>query len=497
MEVLESLKPVHAICVSLLAALLIAISGKKPNVREAWTVIAALIKFGIVVSMLPAVLEGKVIEYSLLHVMPGLEIAFRVDAIAMFFALTASTLWIITAFYCIGYMRYLNEKSQTRFYVCFAVSLSSALGIAFSANMFTLFVFYEILTLCTYPLVIHKQTSEAIKKARIYFAYLIGASLAFQLPAIILTYYFTGTLDFVEGGIIAGTASNAVITLIFVLYIAGIAKAGIMPLHLWLPSAMVAPTPVSALLHAVAVVKAGVYTIIKVVLYIFGVDLLKDLGLGFVLACVASFTIIAASVIALQKDNLKARLAYSTVGQLSYIVLAVAILAPSAVAASLMHIMVHAVSKITLFFTAGTIYAVTHKTKVSELDGIGKQMPLTMIAFTIGAFSLIGIPLFAGFITKWYMIMGMLESEQLIFIVVIAISSMLNAGYFLPIVYKAFFKPLPEGDDIKVKETSGYTAFMVFPLLVTAGGVIVMFFASPVMLGLAQLVINAVFGGIR
>ena len=495
MEIIESVKPVYAILISLLAALLIAVSGKRPNIRETWTVIAALIKFGIVISMLTVILDGKILEYKLLQIMPGLEIAFRADALSMFFALTASTLWIVTAFYCMGYMRSLNEKSQTRFYICFAVSLSAAMGIAFSANMFTLFVFYEILTLCTYPLVIHKQTAESIKKARKYFAYLIGSSIAFQLPAIMLTYFFAGTLDFTSGGILNGTASNAVITLIFILYIAGIAKAGIMPFHLWLPSAMVAPTPVSALLHAVAVVKAGVFTVIKVVLCIFGVDLLAELGLGFALACVASFTIIAASVIALKQDNLKARLAYSTVGQLSYIVLAVALLTPSAVAASLMHIMVHAVSKITLFFTAGAIYAATHKTKVSELNGMGKQMPLTMIAFSIGALSLIGVPLFAGFITKWYMVMGALEANQLIFIAVIIVSSMLNAGYFLPIIYAAFFKPLPEGDNVKIKELTGYTAFMVVPIMITATGVIVLFFASPALLHLARVAVNSVLGG--
>lgn len=495
MEIIESAKPIYAILISFFATFLIAFAARSPNLRESWTVIAALIKFGIVMSMLPIILAGKTIEYNLLTVMPGLDIAFRVDAFSMFFAITASTLWIVTAFYCIGYMRSLKEKHQTRFYMCFALSLSAALGIAFSANLFTMFIFYEMLTLVTYPLVIHSQTAEAVKKARRYLVYLLGTSIVFQLTAMVATFYFAGTLEFIPGGILAGTASDMVIVVIFILFIAGIAKAGIMPFHVWLPEAMIAPTPVSALLHAVAVVKAGVFIVIKILLYVFGVDLLAELGLGLALAFVASFTIIAASVIALQKDNLKARLAYSTVGQLSYVVLAVSLLTPAAIAASLMHIMVHASSKITLFFTAGAIYAATKKKKISELDGIGKQMPLTMIAFTVGALSLIGVPLFAGFITKWYMATAAIEAGHLIFVGVIIISSMLNAAYFLPIVRAAFFKPLPEGEHPKVKELSGYTAFTVVPLLITAVMVVALFFAAPWVMVLAQLVVASVMGG--
>ncbi|MBU4532753.1 MAG: monovalent cation/H+ antiporter subunit D family protein [Firmicutes bacterium] len=492
MEIIQSAAPLYAVLVSLLAVVLIGVSGRNPNLRESWTIIAALIKFSIVVSMLPKILDGTIIEYTAFSVMPGLDIAFRVDPLAMFFALTASLLWIVTAFYCIGYMRAGKEKNQTRFYMCFAVALSAAMGIAFSANLFTLFVFYEVLSLCTYPLVVHKQTPEAIKGARTYLFYLLGSSIAFQLAAIILTYHYAGTLEFVAGGILAGTASNGVITLIFILFIAGIAKAGIMPLHIWLPAAMVAPTPVSALLHAVAVVKAGVFTVVKVVLFVFGVDLLKEIGLGMALAYVASFTIIVASIMAMRQDNLKARLAYSTVSQLSYIVVAVALLSASGITASLIHIMIHAYGKITLFFVAGAIYIAAHKTKVSELDGIGRQMPFTMIAFTIGAFSMIGVPPFAGFISKWYMALGAIEANMYPIIGVIILSSILNACYFMPIVYAAFFKPVPLGESAKMHEAP---AHMVVPLCFTAFGVLVLFFASPFLLNLARMVVTSVTGG--
>ncbi|MDP3044074.1 MAG: proton-conducting transporter membrane subunit, partial [Bacillota bacterium] len=263
----------------------------------------------------------------------------------------------------------------------------------------------------------------------------------------------------------------------------------IMPLHIWLPSAMVAPTPVSALLHAEAVVKAGVYTVIKVVLFVFGVDLLKELGLGVVLAYVAAFTIIVASIVALRQDNLKMRLAYSTVSQLSYIVMAVALLTPSAVISSLMGVMIHAFGKITLFFVAGAIYIAAHKTKVSELDGIGKQMPFTMVAFTIGALSMIGVPPAAGFISKWYLAMGAIEANQLAIIVVLMLSTLLNACYFLPIVYQAFFKPVPLGESDKMHEAP---AFMVVPLCLTAIGTLVLFLWPELLFNLARLVVASI-----
>lgn len=497
MEIVQSAKPLYAIAVSLIAVLFIAVSGKRPNLREFFTIAAAVLKFSIVVSMLPTVLAGRVIEYSLLTILPGLDISFKVDALGIFFALTASFLWIVTSFYSIGYVRSLNEHAQTRYFIFFAVTLSATMGVAFSANMFTTFIFYEIITLSTFPLVAHKETPEAMKGARRYLIYLLGTSIAFQLFAIFLTYYAAGTLEFSDLGIFNNImgVSDTFLIVTFILFIAGIAKAALMPLHSWLPAAMVAPTPVSALLHAVAVVKTGVFVVVKVVLHIFGVNLLAQLGLGTALAYFASFTIIVASIIALRQDNLKARLAYSTISQLSYIILGVALLTPSGITGSIMHIVLHAFGKITLFFCAGAIYVASHKTKVSELDGIGKQMPFTMAAFTLAAISMIGLPPMGGFLSKWYLIIGAIEAGQTPIIVVLVVSTILNAGYFLPIIYAAFFKePNPEIPNPK-SQIREAPVLMVVSLMLTAIGALLLFFMPSVFLELAKMIAASVTGG--
>ncbi len=488
LEIVHSAVPLYAILASLLAVFLIGISNRYPNLRESWTLIAALVKFGLILSMLPIIREGKVIEYNLMTLLPGLDIAFKVDALGITLALTASFLWVLTSIYAIGYMRSLKEHSQTRFFMCFAIALSATMGAAFSANMFTLFLFYEIITVSTYPLVAHEETESAINGARRYLTYLLGTSIFFMLPAIFLTYYYAGTLDFNGHGILMGTASNAVIAIIFCLYMFGIAKAGMMPFHLWLPSAMVAPTPVSALLHAVAVVKVGVFTVIRVVLFIFGTDLLADIGLGTYLAYFACFTIITASIIALRQDNLKLRLAYSTVSQLSYIVLAVALLTPSGILSSVIHVTIHAFGKITLFFVAGAIYVATGKKYISELDGIGRQMPFTLAAFTVGALSMIAVPPVGGIVSKWYLTLGAIEAHQMPILIVIIASTLLNAAYFLPIVYRAFFKE-PASGAVKMKEAP---VMVVLPLVLTAVGTVVLFFWPNLIIELGKMVVALV-----
>jgi multicomponent Na+:H+ antiporter subunit D len=496
MEIVTSIRPVLAVLVSLAAACLILLTGERArNLRESWTILAAVLKFLIVASMVPYVLEGKVLEYTVVSISPGLILQFRVDPLGLFFGVTASFLWIITSFYSIGYMRSLNEHAQTRYFACFAIALSATMGVAFSANMFTTFLFYEIITISTFPLVGHKETPDAIKGARRYLTYLLGTSIGFQLFAVFLTYDAAGTLDFSTQGILAGHASDALLTVIFILFMAGIAKAAMMPFHSWLPAAMVAPTPVSALLHAVAVVKTGVFVVVRVVLHIFGTDLLSQMGLGTALAWFACFTIIVASVIALRQDNLKRMLAYSTISQLSYVILGVALLTVSGITGSIMHIVLHAFGKITLFFTAGAIYVATHKTEISQLDGIGRQMPFTMAAFTLGVLSLIGIPPLGGFISKWYLLIGSMEAGQIPIIVVLAASTILNACYFLPVVYVAFFKeanPGGHGGTVGIREAP---AFMVVPLVLTAIGALALFFWPGVFLELARMVVAGVTGG--
>jgi len=381
METITSIKPLLAVLVSLAAVIPIAASGKKPNLREAWTFLAGILKFGLVVSMLPYILHGGIIECSIFEIYPGLAIKLRVDAMGMLFALVSSSLWLATSAYSIGYMRGLAEHSQTRYFAFFAVALSATIGVAFSANLFTMYLFYEMLSLATYPLVTHHQDDEARLSGRKYLGFILGTSIGFVLPAMLVTYFATGTLDFAAQGILAGHISPAVTTLLLLLFVFGFAKAGIMPFHAWLPAAMVAPTPVSALLHAVAVVKVGVFSIFRVVTGIFGTELLRSLHLGTMLCYIAAFTILTASLIAMSQDGLKRRLAFSTIGQLSYIILGAALLSPKGMVGGLVHIAMHAFGKITLFFCAGAIFVATGKKYISEMVGIGKRMPVTMGAF--------------------------------------------------------------------------------------------------------------------
>lgn len=427
--------------VSLIAAFIILLLDKKPNARDAVSFVAAIIKFSIVASMAPTILAGGTIELNLFTILPGIDFKFRVDALGMVFATIASLLWIFAAVYSVGYMRSSGEKNQTRFFACFAVSLSAAVGGAFSANLFTLIIFYEALSLVTYPLVYHKETDESWAGSKKYVVYLVGTSKIFLLAAIALTYYLAGNLDFSTQGALANvSASPLLLTIVYFCYLFGFAKAGIMPFHAWLPAAMVAPTPVSALLHAVAVVKMGVFCVLRVIFHVFGPVLLHQLNLGIATAYIVSFTILMASVYALTRDNLKARLAYSTVSQLSYVILGAVLLTPSSMVGGIVHIANHAFSKITLFFCAGSIYCASHKTNISQLSGIGKKMPWTMTAFFIGSLSMIGVPPAGGFISKWYIAVGAIEAKEIPILAVILISSVLNAAYFLPITYKAFFE---------------------------------------------------------
>jgi len=474
-ETIVSIKPFLAVLVSSVGALFIIGTGKKPNLRESWSIIAGVLKLIIILSMIPAVVyDKKIISYSLFNILPGIEIGFRVDAFGLLFAMGASILWIATSFYSIGYMRSTNEHSQTRYFTCFAVALSATIGVAFSANLFTMFLFYEVLTIITYPLVAHKGTPEAKAGGRKYAIYLLGAAKAFLVAAIILTYNLTGTLEFSKDGIfpaIMQSENSQLLYIIFVLFLFGFAKSAVMPLHSWLPAAMVAPTPVSALLHAVAVVKTGVFTVLRVIFFVFGADLMLDIGVDVFIITFASVTIIAASIIALSMDNLKARLAFSTISQLSYIILGAALLTPSAMVGGIIHITNHAFSKITLFFCAGSIYVSSHKTEVSQLNGIGKKMPWTMAAFALATLSMIGVPPASGFITKWYLVIGSLERNSLVVLTVLLVSSFLNAAYFVPILYKAFFKKEnsnSEGEISLQDKNLKENPFLVVPLSLTA-----------------------------
>ncbi|MFT5578963.1 MAG: multicomponent Na+:H+ antiporter subunit D [Paraglaciecola psychrophila] len=430
-----------AIAIPLVGALAISLAGRiGPNLREAATAVTSLSLIYVVWGLLPLLMEGGRPSVEVSQVMPGLAIAFTVEPLGMLFAALASGLWLINSIYSIGYMRGNNEKNQTRFFACFALALSATMGVAFAGNLFTLFLFYELLTLSTYPLVAHKGDAATVRSARIYLGVLLSTSIGLFLPAIIWTYSVAGTGDFTHGGILEGKLADPAIGLLLGLFVFGIGKAAVMPMHKWLPAAMVAPTPVSALLHAVAVVKAGVFAITKIIVYIFGIEFLFDSPSSGWLLYVAAFTIIAASVVALRQTNIKRLLAYSTIAQLSYVVMAAAILKPLAEVGAAIHMVAHAFGKITLFFAAGAIYVAAKKTEVHQLRGIGRRMPWTMAAFTIGALSMIGVPPTAGFVSKWYILAGAFEANNLVAVFTIIASTVLNAAYFLPILYMVWFE---------------------------------------------------------
>ena len=465
-------------------AVMIWLTGSAPNLRESITLITGVVLFALIASLAPAVMAGERPAAELITMMPGLAIAFRVEPLGLLFGLVASFLWIVTSIYSIGYMRAHHEVNQTRFYVFFAIAILSTIGVAFAANMLTLFIFYEVLSLSTFPLVTHSGTPEAKRAGRLYMGILIGASIGFLLLAIIWTWTITGTLDFTRGGILEGKASNTAAAILLALYVFGIGKTAMMPFHRWLPAAMVAPTPVSALLHAVAVVKVGVFTVLKVTLYIFGPGYLSRIGASEWLQYVAAATILIASLVAMTKDNLKARLAYSTISQLSYIVLGAMLANNLGIIGGGMHIAAHAFGKITLFFCAGAIMVASGKTKVSQMDGLGRVMPFTMAAFFIAALSVIGLPPLGGMWSKWYLALGALKAGNLFLVGVLMFSSLLNIAYLMPIPIRGFFgKRQADGDP----ENKTATKIREAPLpcliaigITALGGILLFFWPGPV-----------------
>ena len=480
---IQCLAPALACLVSLLAVIPIVLFGeKRKNLRETSTLIAGGLMFALVCSMIGPIMDGHTFYFRIAKITSGLELAFRVDRLGLLFALVSSFLWIVTSIYSIGYMRGLKEHAQTRYYSFFAVALSATMGVAFSANLLTLYVFYELLSLSTWPLVTHHQDKEARGGGRKYLAYLLGTSVSFLLPAMIFCYIKSGGngMVFADNGFIGTFVTSKETALILLLvFVFGFSKSGLMPFHSWLPGAMVAPTPVSALLHAVAVVKVGVFCILRLFTGVFGIEFLKQMDIATVVCWIAAFTIVTSSLIALSQDNLKRRLAFSTIGQLAYIILGVALLSPQGITGSAVHIVMHAFGKITLFFCAGAIFEATGKKNISEMVGIGRQMPVTMIAFFIGSMSVIGMPLAGGFWSKFYLVWGTITAHQYAMMVVLLVSSLLNVAYFFPIVFKGFFcDPKESLFGTKIKEAHPAA---VLALSTTALATILLFiFPGPV-----------------
>jgi len=427
------------ITLPLLTAIAVLLTGRWPNLREIVSLAAGVVQFILVALMAANWSPETTASLVLAEPIPGMALSLSLEPLGLLFALVASFLWPVTTLYAIGYMRGHGEKNQTRFYAAFAISIAAAMGIALAADMLTLFIFYEVLTLATYPLVTHSGTDEARRAGRVYLVLLMGTSVGLLLFAVIWTWQLTGTLSFTPGGVFSPDTDGLLLGVLLMLYVLGTGKAALMPFHRWLPAAMVAPTPVSALLHAVAVVKAGVFTILKVAVYIFGLDTLSGLATADWLAALAGLTILLASLIAMTKDNLKARLAYSTVSQLGYIVMGAMLGTAASVVGGGMHIAMHAFGKITLFFCAGAILVAAHKTRVSELDGLGRQMPLTMLAFTIGAVSIVGLPPFGGTWSKWLLVQGTLDSGIWLLTAVLLVSSLLNILYLMVVPIRGFF----------------------------------------------------------
>ena len=423
----------------LVGALAVLLTGRWPNLRETVSLITGGALIVQVATLVPPVLAGQSPGVLLAVPVPGVPLALQIEPLGLLFALIAAVLWVATTVYAIGYMRGHGEKHQTRFYAFFAIAISATMGVALAQNLFTLFLFYELLTLSTYPLVTHAGSDEAKRGGRIYLGVLMGTSMGFLLLAVIWTWHLTGTTGFQQGGILAGKTSPLMVGVLYALFAFGIGKAALMPFHRWLPAAMVAPTPVSALLHAVAVVKAGVFAILKITVYVFGLDLLSGTGATTLVLWVAAITIIGASLVALRQDNLKRRLAYSTISQLSYVVLGAVLANTAGIAGAAVHIATHAVGKITLFFCAGAILVAAHKTRVSELDGLGRQMPITMGAFLIASLSIAGLPPMAGLWGKWYLSVGALDAGYGVLVGVLMLSTLLNIAYLLPIPIRAFF----------------------------------------------------------
>jgi len=450
-----SLRPLIAVILPAIGIAGIVLSRRYQNIREGATIITAVSTVAIIASLLPAVLAGNVYITNLGSFVPGVAFTLRADALGTLFALLASFLWVITSFYSIGYMRGLDEHAQTRYFASFAGSVSAAIGVAFASNLIILYIFYELLTVATYPLVTHDESDAARAAGRKYLAYTFGGGVA-VLAGIVLVFWSTGTVAFTSGGIASLASIDPLIARgAFALLAGGFGvKAALIPVHSWLPDAMVAPTPVSGLLHAVAVVKSGVFGISRLVLDVYGPETVAQLGVGVPLAVVAAITIVIASVIALRQDNLKRRLAYSTISQLSYIVLGLGLFSPEALIGGLLHIPAHAFMKLTLFFCAGAIHVETHTDNISKMAGIGRRMPLTMSAFAIASVGMAGLPLVAGFVSKWYLLIGSVDAGYPIFAIVLLGSGILNIAYFWPIVYQAFFQTAAETDAKPVVEFS-------------------------------------------
>jgi multicomponent Na+:H+ antiporter subunit D len=472
----EALIPVLALASSLVPGVIIfLLSEQQYRIRTILNLAGAVIKLILVAVMLGGAYFGREYE-TRLPMLPGLDFLFRADALAMLFITLSAFLWLLTTVYAVAYLE--GSPHRGRFFGYFSLCVTTTIGIALAGNLFTFVVFYEALTLATYPLVVHRGTPESLRAGRVYLAYTLGGGAVLLLGAVWL-HAIVGPIYFGETGSVASLENGhrGELIAIFLLLIAGLGvKASLVPLHGWLPIAMVAPAPVSALLHAVAVVKAGAFGIVRVVYDVYGIDFAYALGVTPILAGIAALTIVYGSICALFQDGLKRRLAFSTISQVSYITLGVAVMGPSSTVGGVVHLVHQGLMKITLFFCAGNLSETLHIHNIRQMNGIGWRMPWTMTAFTLAAFGMIGLPPMAGFISKWYLGMGGLEAGQPWVLAVLAISTILNAAYFLPLVYTAWFKP--SGDSLPPGRQEAGWALLAPPLVTAILSLLVGLFAA-------------------
>jgi multicomponent Na+:H+ antiporter subunit D len=454
----SALLPVLILLSSFVTGVVIfGLAEHQSRLRSVLNLAGAVTKLVLVLVVAWAVGEGYRFE-TRVPFLPGLDFVLRVDSIALLFILLSAALWLVTTVYAIGYLE--ASPNRSRFFGFFSLCVTATMGIALAGNLITFFIFYELLTVATYPLVVHRGSPAAIAAGKTYLLYTLSGGVLLLLGLVWLQL-LAGPVEFTPGGALDALGGDhpQELAIIFVLLIAGLGvKAALVPLHGWLPEAMVAPAPVSALLHAVAVVKAGAYGIVRVVHDLYGVELASDLGVLLPLAIIAGITIVYGSLRALSQEDLKRRLAYSTVSQVSYITLGAALVGPLATTAALVHLMHQGLMKVTLFFCAGNVAETLGIHSVREMDGVARRMPWTMTAFTIAAFGMMGVPPMAGFISKWYLGLGGLEAGQEWVILVLAASSLLNAAYFLPVIAVAWLRPYRGPDKPHGAEAGGDAA---------------------------------------
>ncbi|MFN4319135.1 MAG: proton-conducting transporter membrane subunit [Aquificaceae bacterium] len=464
---MENLAVLSLLLSSFFASLFISfLKEERVLIRSFINIIAAVYKLLVLAYLMWSVYEGKVFEIRYAMV-PFADFYLTVDPLALLFVSLSSFLWLITTVYAIGYLE--GSPNRRRFFTFFNLAVTSTMGIALAGNLFTFFLFYELLTLSTYPLVVHRGTQKALKAGGVYLVYTMLGGALFML-CLVLLYMFVGDGTFHTGGnpSLKGWALESPLMaklLFYGLFFATAVKAAVFPLHQWLTRAMVAPAPVSALLHAVAVVKAGAFGIVRLVYELYGVELVQGMNLWQPLAYLTAFTIIFGSLMAVFQEELKKRLAYSTISHLSYIILGILLPGQLSTMGALLHLVNHGIMKITLFMCLGNYAEKYDVHKFKELGGVGRKMPLTTIAFTIASLGLIGVPATAGYITKKYLDAGAKGAGEEWAAYIFYISSILSVFYLIPIVFKAWFGGKREKEEKRGIEVN---PLMLIPPLITA-----------------------------